>query len=216
VTRPPRLGLTQRVTATSGRPERMDSLDQSWTRFLTSAGFTVIPLPNLLRDPESYVDAFGLTGIVLTGGNDLASVDGAVDPAPERDALETRLLQLAVDRRLPVLGVCRGMQVMVRHHGGQITTLTGHAGTEHPIHFERAFPVPADGPVSMRSFHNFGVRREDLPAALEVAATAADGTIEAVIHRQLPQWGIMWHPERGDPAARDRALVTMLFAGGAR
>ena len=65
----------------------------------------------------------------------------------------------------------------------------------------------------MNSYHDFGVRPEDLGADLRVAATSPDGWVEAVAHPRCPQWGIMWHPERAPADARDAALLRALFEG---
>ena len=205
-----RVGVTQRVEDLADRGERRDALDQNWARWVESDGDIIIPIPNGLDDPAGYVRDLELDAIVLTGGNDLADLPGAVNPAPERDATETVLLGAATDHGLPVLAVCRGMQMLVHHWGGTPTRLDGHVATTHAIDCV-ASPWPLrSGPVN--SFHDWGISRDALGATLAVLAIAPDGSVEAVSHPTLPQVGIMWHPERAEPDPADRELLARLIA----
>ncbi len=153
----------------------------------------------------------GLDALVLTGGNDLASLPGATDAAPERDATESRLLEQAGETRLPVLAVCRGMQMLVQFWRGTLTRVDGHVRTVHELLVEDdAWPLRRS-PVN--SFHDWGVARDGVGPTLRVLATVGDGTVEAVAHPTLPQVGIMWHPERPEPDPADRDLLERLMAG---
>jgi putative glutamine amidotransferase len=206
----PRVGLTQRVEDLPDRGERRDALDQQWAALLEHAGLTPVPIPNLLRDPAEFVDAMDLALIVLTGGNDLAHLPGASNPAPERDATETRLLDHAATRRLPVFGACRGMQMMVDHAGGTLERVDGHVRNPHAIDVLDARGWPLRDRRIVNSFHDWGAGRGAL-GSLVALAVAPDGTVEAACHPDLPQVCVMWHPERApqDPADVDliRALL---------
>ncbi|MEE1905364.1 gamma-glutamyl-gamma-aminobutyrate hydrolase family protein, partial [Pseudomonas inefficax] len=76
--------------------------------------------------------------------------------AAERDSTETTLLSQAESRRLPVLAVCRGLQMLNHFLGGELVPLSGHAGCMHPV-----FPVGIDERferyVEVNSFHNWGI-----------------------------------------------------------
>ena len=207
-----RVGVTQRVEDLPDRGERRDALDQAWAAWIASAGDVPVSIPNRLDDVVAYFRELELDALVLTGGNDLAHLPGATNTAPERDATETALLQYASEAGLPVLAVCRGMQMLVHFWGGTPTRLDGHVATTHSIQ-RRFSPWPLRaGPVN--SFHDWGIAADAVGATLEVLATASDGSVEAVAHRTLPQVGIMWHPERADRDPTDRELLTVLLASG--
>lgn len=179
------LAVSQRVDVIAGRDERRDALDQNLARWLLAAGCLPAPVPNALagvsdHDLEDWLAHIHPAAIVLSGGNDLGE-------APERDATERRLLDWAASRRLPVLAICRGMQMMGVHAGGTLVEVHGHVRTRHRLDGDY------DG-MSVNSFHRFALA--DAPPGFRVLAQAEDGTIEAIQHNTLPWLGWMWHPER--------------------
>ena len=181
------LGLTQRVVVDPHHFERRDALDQRWAQCLAAINMAVVALPN---DPQLAVglaEHTGVTGIVLTGGDDLVEYGGQ---APERDTTERALLQWGESRKTPLLGICRGMQAIQHAHGVRLQRVEGHVGRLHGI--------AIDGRTrSVNSYHNL-MAMESVPE-LEVWATAPDGAVEAVRHRSGRLAGIMWHPERNSP-----------------
>jgi putative glutamine amidotransferase len=197
------IALTQRVVVDE-RGERRDALDQRWSRMLARVGFLPLLLPNDLEVARELLERLRPRGILLTGGNDLAAYGG---DAPERDELELFLVEHALAHRLPLLGVCRGMQVIQHALGVALEPVAGHVAPRQRV---------AIGGRSrwVNSFHRFGAR-ESAPA-LEVWARADDGVVEAVCHKSAPLVGVMWHPERMAPfAQRDLALLRTHFGGKA-
>lgn len=194
------VAITQRVAVIPEYGERRDCLDQAWPRFLAACGFLPLPLPNV---PEVALEMFragDVAGLLLTGGNDLAALGGN---APERDATENALLAAAEARALPVLGVCRGMQLIQARCGIALERIEGHVTPRQRIEIDGR-------PAEVNSYHCFGARASRPP--LETWAVAPDGIVKAVRHATRPVTGIMWHPERNAPfAADDIALVRKLF-----
>lgn len=205
------IGLTQRVEIVKGREERRDCLDQKWTRLLVRNGMLPIPLPNCIEDVRTLISELYLTGVILTGGNDLSHLPSARNSSPERDVFEHKLLGLCSERNIPVLGVCRGLQMMVVLYGGELIPLREHVGTRHGLVVHHKSTMPLTDRKAVNSFHNFGIARDNIGHDLMVVATASDGTVEAVAHRKLPQWGIMWHPERPPYDDDDSTIIKELF-----
>ena len=197
------VAVTQRVSVVAERAERRDCLDQEWARFLSTCGLLPLAVPNIPDVALELCTEASVAGLVLTGGNDLAALGG---DAPERDALEHELLQLAERRGLPVLGVCRGMQVIQDRFGIPLRRVEGHVASRQTICIEGRRE-------EVNSYHCYGAL--ECRAPLEAWAIADDGVIKAIRHSSLPITGIMWHPERCKPfAVADVRLFQRVFKVG--
>jgi len=181
------IAVTQRVDTGATYNERRDALDQTWTNFLSACGILFIPVPNDPQSAEYLVQSLDIAGVLFTGGNDLVSCGG---DAPERDATESRLFDWARERQLPLLGVCRGMQVIQHQLGVPLKKVDGHVGNRHDIEIDNETR-------STNSFHNFAAF--ETVDGLSIVAKSSDGVIEAIRHDRENILGIMWHPERDDP-----------------
>ena len=185
------VAVSQRVDVCLDRNERRDVLDQRMGTFLLTAGFLFVPIPNVfylvppgkdavgLNSLDTWLEAIGPQAFVLSGGNDIGACS-------ERDETESKLLDYASKRNLPVLGVCRGMQMIGMWAGASLRSVTGHACVRHQL----------DGEISgeVNSYHNFALTQ--CPPGFVTLARSSDGEIEAIRHRQMPWEGWMWHPER--------------------
>ena len=122
----PRIGVTQRQVAVPGRDELRDALDVRLPALLWDLGFVPVPLANRIPDPRTYLDALALDGLVLSGGDDPGVT-------PERDRFEAAALDHAEAAALPVLAVCRGLQVLNLRAGGRLRPVDGHVATRHEV-----------------------------------------------------------------------------------
>ena len=207
-----RIGITQRVEVIEAYDERRDCLDQGWERLFAHFKIDLIPVPNTLSDVVGWAQRQKLEGLLLSGGNDLAHLANSSNPAPERDASEQALLHWAENKKLPVLGVCRGMQVMNWYLGGTLTELQGHVACQHMVRPVSNVSIFNDY-CTVNSFHNWGIFSSDLSPLLEPLLLADDSTVEACKHKTLPWYGIMWHPERKNDVSKalDLALINATF-----
>lgn len=198
----PLVAITQRVIPSGPGGYRCDMLDQAWIQFLDACKIRVFPIPNAHLNPEKLLNSLEVDGLILSGGNNLSQkifprLPLLPDSAPERDSTELSLMQKMISLRLPVIGVCRGMQFLNVFHGGNISAVPGHVGVQHKIKINHE-AVPQLTENTVNSFHNNGILKTDLAPNLTILAEAEDGCIEAFRHQSLPHYGIMWHPER-DP-----------------
>lgn len=192
------IAVTQRVEYIEATGERRDALSQEWINLAEACDFLPLLLPNHLPTVHKLLETWSPDGIILTGGNDLAIYGGR---APERDALEQFLIQYSLEKRIPLLGVCRGMQMILSQFGTELQKVEGHVRMEHLL---------SNGD-KVNSFHNWGAAECQRPLIPE--AWSADGVLEAVTHQDCPWiYGIMWHPERYHPLReRDIQFVKKVF-----
>jgi len=193
-----RILVSQRVTLDPSTGERRDALDHRWPKFLALAGITTIAAPNEPSLVESLFRDIEPGGILLTGGNDLVGLGG---DAPERDLTEEQLIEGALERELPLLGVCRGMQMLQHYYGVPLNRVDGHVTPRQDILFQGTR-------ITVNSYHRFGTR-STVPE-LQVCAIADDGVIKAV-RAGGSVLGIMWHPERWEPFRREDVSLFQEF-----
>jgi len=217
-----RIGLTMRVTRNQGYNEVRDSISHDWIDLLNAMNYEPILIPNQAKNIESLIGSFALDGIILTGGNTVAPKlighpDWEVtDIAPDRDSLEFSLLKHASASRIPVLGVCRGMQIINAYFKGTLTKVDSvkHVAKSHKIRVEGKPWVDILGlQTKVNSFHNYGITQKDLSSDLKPFALDNDGLVEGAAHKDFPIVGIQWHPERPQPAhVADKEIIEFVFS----
>jgi putative glutamine amidotransferase len=182
---------------------------------ITAAGGLPVHLPRHV-DPGEY--AGRLDGVVLTGGADVdparygAELDPATGPVePGRDAAELGLIELAVGEELPVLGICRGLQLLNVWAGGTLHQhVPGHARFDLPPGAE-ADTVVVEPDSRLAELYGAGLRVNSLhhqavdrvAVGWTVTARAADGTVEALEWPGHDVLAVQWHPELLPGAATD-------------
>jgi putative glutamine amidotransferase len=205
-----------------------------------AGGLALLLAPDtcLVEDPGEILEK--LDGLMLAGGSDIDPVSyGAVaEPetvgtVPERDRFEIALVREAIERDMPVLGICRGMQLLNVALGGTLLqhlpdrfghhehrrVLGSFDGADHDVLVEPqtlAMDVLREERHATKSHHHQGVDR--IGEGLAVSGTSAlDGLVEAI---ELPDkrfvLGVQWHPEvdAGSPAVG--ALVEAAASARAR
>ena len=180
---------SQRIEYFPGVKEKRDCVDQNLISFFLQAGMLVYPIPNILVDVNSVNKKFEIldkwfynispNGIILSGGESIGTDN-------IRDLTELRMLDLAFKNKIPLLGICRGMQIMSTWLGAKLHSVNGHCSSSHEIKGEFN--------CNVNSYHNFSL--ESCPEECTIIATSEDGEIEAIRHKKLPWEGWMWHPER--------------------
>src|SRR5215211_4742238 len=197
-----------------------------------AGGVPVVVQPSVsLRAAEVLLD--GLDGMLVSGGPDLDPGYYGDEPVPELgttipewDALEMALLRLALQRGMPVFGICRGMQILNVALGGTLyQDLPSQLGADVLNHWQTTnecqithdvevlddsylAKITARQTVEVNSYHHQGIK--GVAGALTVAARSSDGVIEALESCDFSdRWlvGVQWHPEGlRDPGSEHRNL----------
>ncbi len=211
----PLIGITGR-TKTAGelnmKPEtfrdlHLDVYYCDYARAVISAGGLPVFLP-VSADPARYADR--LDGLLLSGGTDIEPERYGQAPSaelytrePERDAFELALLDGAADAGKPVLGICRGIQVLNVHGGGTLHQhIAPHACHDQPpdsiVHrvdlTEGSLAASLYGPsIRVNSLHHQTI--DDLADGYSATGRSDDGAVEVIEAHRRPWMGVQWHPE---------------------
>lgn len=194
------------------------TLAAGYYRSLVEAGATPVIIPPY-SDIELLVSLVKkLDGVVLSGGADIdpdyleeLPIDG-IDINPERDKPELILIKLLIDRHVPILGICRGMQMLSAALGGKLyqDIYTQHnvdcichsqkiarGLTSHSVNIQKdtlLYSIMNTDCLDVNSFHHQAVK--SVPKGFVVSAVAQDGIIEAMESVDYqPILGVQWHPE---------------------
>jgi anthranilate synthase/aminodeoxychorismate synthase-like glutamine amidotransferase len=145
---------------------------------------------------------------VIVKRNDAVGIDEAkamqpshlvVSPGPgvPADAGISIAIIRAFAGHIPVLGVCLGHQALVEAWGGRTVAARSlmHGKTSQIFHDGKGVFAGLPQPFEAGRYHSLAVRREELPAELEVSAFTSDGEVMGVRHRQWPVEGVQFHPE---------------------
>lgn len=199
-------------------------LPVTYVEQVEAAGGRPVILPPTTAGHDEALDS--LDAIIFAGGADLDPALYGQQAHPQttgirgqRDAAEVALMRAALDRDLPLLGICRGMQLMAAVHGGSlIQHLPDQVGHErhrpapgeygvHEVRFAPGSRVEAilGSATTVPSYHHQGV---DSPGSLAITGWADDDTPEVVEHpNRTFAIGVLWHPEASDDGRLFEALV---------
>ena len=189
-----KVGISQRIDLIEGRNELRDSLDQKLIDWVIQAGFMPITIPNTLLSADSsselmlenWIQIMQLDALILSGGNNIGEYQ-------TRDKTEKFILSWAEQENIPVLGICRGMQMMAVWANSELVNKEGHTRCRHELD---VVSEQNEWPTNVNSFHDFVLN--SCPNGFKVAAKSKDDSIEAIKHINLQWEGWMWHPERED------------------
>ena len=136
------IAVYSRLSSAIGYEEKRDSISRDWIKFFSNLSINnYILLPNI--DTElitEYCDYHSVNGFLLTGGD-------VIGQDIKRDEVEFAALNLAKNRSLKVLGICRGMQIISSFFGGTLKAVDGHLATKHKINYSNS--------RSVNSYHSF-------------------------------------------------------------
>ena len=194
-----------------------------------AGGLAILLPPDRVEDPSEWLEL--LDGLILAGGRDVDPITYGQDPHPEtdesrseRDHFELALARRAMERDIPFLGICRGMQVMNVARGGTLVQdlpeHLGHQdhrrsvgtfeGNDHPVRLaEGSLAARAAGEQEHGTFshHHQGVG--DIGDGLQVTGWSSDDDLPEALEDPQRRFtlGVQWHPEADGDSRVIAALV---------
>lgn len=200
--------MAKYVLITPNRENEKLNLNQAYTKILTKRG--IVPIICDYVCPMDYIDI--ISGIILSGGGDLGKNllsepihKKAVLIDDERDLFETSVIKSAVKKRIPILGICRGMQVLNSALGGTLNQhITGHSQknprnkASHNININKGtmlHNILKSSKTEVNSFHHQCISK--LSEYLKISAYSDDNIPEAAewAYEDYFCIGVQWHPE---------------------
>ena len=182
------IGISMRESNAIGYIEKRDSIARDWYKYMKEVmpNSNWILLPNIEKDIYQYIENWNLNAFILTGGEDYGI-------CKERDNTEKLIFDYSQKNSLPILGVCRGFQLIYKWLGGDFEKKgkkfsSFHISTRHQI-------VTNNGIKEVNSYHSNVLIEITKPKELNIIARCKrDNTIEAYEGENI--LGFMWHPER--------------------
>lgn len=160
------------------REEWRSALDERWFAFLRRCDLLPLLLPNDAESAARLLETLRPAGVVLSGGGEGTTLSGRVDA---RDRTELAALDWAERHGKPVLGVCRGLQVLLGAAGVALQPVAGHIRARHGLH-------TAAGRREVNSYHGYGCHAAP---GFEVLGRADDDSVEWVRDPARQRHGVM-------------------------
>ncbi|WP_102407821.1 gamma-glutamyl-gamma-aminobutyrate hydrolase family protein [Parabacteroides bouchesdurhonensis] len=212
--RPPRIGIS------ANRKDGLSCIAETYAESVVKAGGAPVIVPVITDINALSSIVYELDGLLMSGGGDINPLYLLEEPIPQlqdvdtlRDEYDLILLRLAMNYQLPVMGICRGHQLMNIAFGGSIYQDI-HSQTDHPLikhsqSMAREFASHSvsilsgknrlshifngDDKILVNSFHHQAIK--DLAPEFIATAVAPDGINEGMEHLQKAVFSVQWHPE---------------------
>lgn len=179
------IAISQRLVEEEKYFELREVLALDWGKLFSKESLfkDFLPFPLSYEiDFEKYKN--NICAVILSGGNNLYCVDSN-ELSKKRDEYERKIISYCIESKLPILGICRGAQMIAHYFKSNIIKCDKHLNLHNVKMGDNIFIV--------NSFHNFCISKlgENL-----IPLAYSGNTIEAFKHEKYPIYGIMWHIER--------------------
>tara|TARA_B110000046_G_scaffold184520_1_gene223226 strand:- start:5108 stop:5740 length:633 start_codon:yes stop_codon:yes gene_type:complete len=204
-----KIAITQRIISNKTYFEQREALDIRWSILFKELNYLPIILP-IGIDFKEYFHNNNIEGIMLTGGNDLNSLN-INDLSRLRDIYELNLISYGIENEIPIFGVCRGMQIVAKYFESTFKKVKDHVAVNHKLIVSknskyRENLLELD---NVNSYHNYAI--DKVGKNLIISAFSDDKSIEAIEHTKSKIFGQMWHSERQQPFKKEELRLIKTF-----
>ncbi len=179
----------------------IDFIDHYWINFFEIKKIEYNLIPNSRYLSEKILKKIDI--LILSGGNDVVSKK---KDSILRNKIENNLINKAIKKKIPILGVCRGAQILNIKFGGKISKIKNQMRTRHNIYFYKNNFIKKKI-FNVNSFHNYGIKYEDISKRFKIIATDSDKNVEMFASKKNKIIATMWHPER----EKNKKILTNLI-----
>lgn len=181
-----KIAISQRLEL-SKHNELRCQLDIKLNSFISKCGFTPVPIPYFstkgkasIHKLRKWINIIKPNGIILSGGSDIGK-------NKIRDVSEKLLINISIRKNIPLIGICRGMQLIGNYFNTKLIKVKNHVNQKHNI-------LSRSKKLKVNSFHNYSLK--DCPKNFKILFHSEDGHIEAIHSKNKKIYACMWHPER--------------------
>ena len=178
--------ITQRLDFFGPHKELRENIDHMLPNFIESLGFCPILMPSTLINLKKFIKTVKPDGVILSGGGNPLKND-------KRSKNEIILIKYCTKNKIPLLGICRGAQMINLYFGGKLKKVNNHVRKNHRI---SGTIVNHKSKIIINSYHDYGFTKELLADNLKTLAISSDKIVKCFSHNKHKLFGIMWHPER--------------------
>ena len=185
----------------------IDFIDHYWIDFFGKKKYEFLLVPNSIELSKKLIKTYkNIDLIIIPGGNDLFENSNI---SKSRLKVENILIRLSLEKKIPLLGICRGMQHINHFFGGRLSKLKNHMRKSHNIYLQNKLFIKDR--IMVNSYHNFGIKKINVAKQFKIHAVDSNDNIEMFEHEKKKIIGVMWHPEREKNYKKLELIIKELF-----
>ena len=182
----------------------IDFIDHYWLSYFEKKKINYYLIPNKKKLSVKILNKIDL--LIIPGGNDVSNF---LKTSRMRNNIENNLINICLKKNIPILGICRGAQLLNKNLGGKIQRVKNHMRTRHNVFFTKN-NILKKKYLNVNSFHKDGIKKSDLSKKLNMIANDNDENVEMFISKNKKIIGTMWHPEREKNTLLLKKLINYL------
>ena len=155
-----KIGLTQNIKKYF--KNFIDFSDHYWIQAFSKKNVNFLLIPNHKKISENILKEINL--LILSGGNDVLSKEKT---SKIRNLVELNLIKKSIKKKIPILGICRGAQLLNIFFGGKITKINNHMNMRHQIFFDDKKIFNREKLI-VNSYHNYGIAKNNLSKSFQI------------------------------------------------